>query len=208
MSRTLIDIPLPFSGALSVWPGDPPVAIASSRDPLPRLMHLSFGNHTGTHVDAPAHFIADGATVDRLPLETLIGPAWVVHLPDLAQITAAALAGAGIPPGTTRLLIRTDNSERALTPVFDPTYVALTGDAVEWLLAHAVRLVGLDAPSLDLFGSAEFPAHNVLLAAGVIFVERLALGGVAPGAYELICLPLPLLDGDGAPARAVLVREM
>ncbi len=207
MSRTLIDITLPFSGQLSIWPGDPPVAISSSREPLPRLMHLSFGNHTGTHVDAPAHFVADGATVDRLPLETLIGPAWIVHLPDLAEITAAALAGAGIPPGTTRLLIRTDNSERALTPDFDPTYVALTGDAAEWLLAHAVRLVGLDAPSLDLFDSTEFPAHNVLLAAGVIFVELLALGSVAAGAYELICLPLPLLDGDGAPARAVLVRE-
>ena len=207
MARTLIDITLPFSDQLSVWPGDPPVAILPSRDPLPRLMQLSFGNHTGTHVDAPAHFIADGATVDRLALETLIGPAWVVHLPDMAEITAAALAGAGIPPDITRLLIRTDNSERPPTPVFDPTYVALAADAVEWLLVHAVRLVGLDAPSLDLFGSAEFPAHNVLLAAGVIFVERLALGGVAAGAYELICLPLPLLDGDGAPARAVLVRE-
>lgn len=208
MSRTLIDITLPFSDQLSVWPGDPPIAISSACEPLPRLLHLSFGNHSGTHVDAPAHFVADGATVDRLPLETLIGPAWVVHLPDLAEITAAALAGAGIPPGTTRLLIRTDNSDRPLTPVFDPTYVALAGDAVAWLLAHAVRLVGLDAPSLDPFGSETFPAHNTLLAAGVIFVERLALGGVAPGAYELICLPLPLRDGDGAPARVVLVREM
>lgn len=207
MSRTFIDITLPISDQLSVWPGDPPIAISSSRDQLPRLMHVSLGNHAGTHVDAPAHFIADGATVDLLPLETLIGPAWVVHLPGVAAITAAALAGAGIPPATPRLLIRTDNSDRPVTPVFDPTYVALTGDAAAWLLANGVRLVGLDAPSADLFGATDFPAHNTLLAADVIFIERLALGGVAAGACELICLPLPLREGDGAPARVVLVRE-
>lgn len=207
MPRTFIDVTLPFSDRLPVWPGDPPITILSSRDTLPRLTQLCTGSHAGTHVDAPAHFIGGGVTVDALPLETLIGPAWVAHLPGLAAITAAALDRAGIPPATARVLIRTDNSARPITPAFDPNFIALTADAAEWLLAHGVRLVGLDAPSADPFTAVDAPVHRRLLAAGLVFIENLRLGGAAPGAYELICLPLPLLDGDGAPARAVLVRE-
>ena len=123
MPRTFIDVTQPISERLPVWPGDQPVGMASSRDELPRITRLSLGSHTGTHLDAPAHFFPDGATVESLPLDVLIGPAWVVHVPGREPITAEELAGA-VPAGTTRLLIRTGNP--APPPAaFDPAYVAL-----------------------------------------------------------------------------------
>ncbi len=191
---------------MPVWPGDPPVSVTRAWDGLPAVSQLALGTHTGTHVDPPAHFIAGAATADRLPLDVLIGPAWVAQIPQAGPITAAALEAAAIPPDAERLLLRTPNSDTP-SEVFDPAYTALTADAADWLLARGVRLVGIDAPSIELFGAAGEPVHHKLLAAGVVVVEGLALAGVAPGAYMLICLPLRIADGDGAPARAVLVRE-
>lgn len=236
MPPNLIDVTLPISAHLAVWPGDPPVEIVWPDEALPAFAHLSLGNHAGTHVDAPAHFVRGGVTAEALALETLIGPAWVVHLPGGAAITAAALEASGIPAGAPRLLIRTDNSERTTSPTrppllpgegsvptplpaqgggqgagdpasaaFDPDYVALAPDAADWLLAHGVRLVGVDGPSVDPFTASDFPVHRALLAAGVVVIERLALAQAAPGGYELICLPLPLVGCDGAPARVILI---
>lgn len=189
---------------MPVWPGDPPVTIIRAEG-LPAVSQLSLGTHTGTHVDPPAHFLAGATTIDRLPLAALIGPAWVAHIARTGAITAEALAAATIPPGTERLLLRTPNSDTTGT-VFDPGYVALTDDAAEWLLARGVRLIGIDGPSIEPFNAPDAPAHHRLLGAGVVIVEGLALGGIAPGPYELICLPLRIADGDGAPARAVLRR--
>lgn len=238
MPPKFIDVTLPISAHLAVWPGDPPVEIVWPDEALPAFARLSLGNHTGTHVDAPAHFVRGGATAEALALETLIGPAWVVHLPGVAAVTAATLEAAAIPPGVPRLLIRTDNSARAkIAPAppphlsgagagaappaapggtgrpvadpapaaFDPDYVALAPDAADWLLARRVRLVGVDGPSVDPFAASDFPVHRALLAADVVLIERLALAQAAPGVYELICLPLPLVGCDGAPARVILV---
>lgn len=203
MSRTLVDVTLPISAQLPVWPGDPAVQVARVSDELPMVSGLSMSCHAGTHVDAPAHFLADGAAADQLPLAVLLGRAWVVQLAGGDMVTAERLAAAGVPAGTTRLLIRTINSDRR--PVtFDPGYVALTPDAAAWLLARGVRLVGIDGPSIEAYAAPGDPVHRALLAAGVIIVENLALAGVAPGAYELICLPLPIVGSDGAPARVVL----
>lgn len=202
----IIDISQPLRAGMPVWPGDPPVAIDRLNEGLPAVSALRLGTHVGTHVDPPAHFVAGAATVDQLPLTTLIGPAWVAHLVGPGPITAALLAGAGVPPGTARLLLRTANSARA-SAIFDPGYVALAPDAAEWLLARRIRLIGIDAPSIEPFDAAGEPVHHRLLGAGVIIVEGLALADVEPGAYELICLPLRIEGGDGAPARVVLVRS-
>lgn len=206
MKRTFIDISQPLRTGLPVWPGDPPVAIARLGAGLPAVSELRLGTHVGTHVDPPAHFIAGAATVDQLPLDALVGPAWVTHIAGPEPITAQALARADIPLATSRLLLRTGNSERA-SATFDPEYVALVPDAAAWLLARHIRLIGIDAPSIEPFDAAGEPVHRMLLAAGVIIVEGLALADVEPGAYELICLPLRIEGGDGAPARVVLVRE-
>jgi arylformamidase len=203
MSRTFVDATLPISAQSPVWPGDPAVRIVRVSDELPMVSGLSMSCHAGTHVDAPAHFVADGASVERLPLDVLLGRAWVVHLAGGDMVTAEVLDTAGVPADTARLLIRTANSDRPPAG-FDSAFVALTPDAAAWLLARRVRLVGIDGPSIEAFAAPGDPVHRALLAAGVIIVENLALAGVAPGAYELICLPLPIVGSDGAPARVVL----
>ena len=116
------------------------------------------------------------------------------------------MLAAAVPAGTTRLLIRTEDSAQA-PAAFDPTYVALAPDAADWLLEHGIRLVGIDTPSVDPFAASDFPVHRALLAEGVVIVENLALSGVAPGACELICLPLLLVGCDGAPARVIVMRD-
>lgn len=205
-----IDITLPFSDRLTVWPGDPPISIA--REPgNPVVSRLSFGSHAGTHLDAPAHFMPGGATVEQLPLDVLIGPAWVTDIRGAAVITAALLERARIPQGIERLLMRTGNSpsgrEEAAAYAerpFNKKYVALDATAGGWLLARRIRLIGIDGPSIDPFGSPEHVVHNMLLANKVIIVENLALAGVQTGHCRLICLPLRYEGGDGAPVRAVL----
>ncbi len=203
----IYDISLPISNDLPVWPGDPTVRIVRD-DSLPAVSEITLSSHTGTHVDAPAHFIAGGATVDQLPLDALVGPAWVVYLPGPGPITADQLAAADIPDGPIRLLLRTDNSGRnALVWAFETDFVALAPDAADWLLARGIRLVGIDAPSIEPLITRGDPVHHTLLGAGVVIVENLDLTDVAPGAYRLACLPLRIVGGDGAPARAILIRE-
>ena len=202
-----------ISDRLPVWPGDPPVvihrpgAIVENGLPEPSVSRLSLGSHAGTHVDPPAHFFPGAATVEQLALETLVGPAWVAELTGEDLIRASSLAAAGIPAGTTRLLLRTRNSRaRAAEATFDPDFAGLTADAAEWVLARRVRLIGIDGPSIEPFDSPGEPVHRMLLSARVIVVEGLALAGVPAGAGELICLPLPIAGGDGSPARVVLIR--
>ena len=171
------------------------------------VSRLEIGAHFGTHVDAPAHFVRGGAGVDRLALELLVGPAQVVHVPDAAVLTAEVLDGLSIPPGTERLLFRTRNSERWAGGMeeFHEDYVGFTDAGARWLVARGVRLVGIDYLSISSYDDL-MPPHLTLLGAGVIVVEGLDLRGIAPGAYQLVCLPLKLVDGDGAPARAILIE--
>ena len=206
MPRTLIDVTLPISDKLPVWPDDPPVHVTRVVDGLPMLSGLSMSCHAGTHVDAPAHFLLGGAGVDALPLDVLIGPAWLVRFAGRGPLTASMFDEAAIPTGTVRLLIRSDNSDR-VGEAFDPDFVALAPDAAAWLLDHGIRLVGIDGPSIEAYDAPGDPVHRALLAAGVIIVENLALAGVAPGAYDLACLPLRIAGCDGAPARVVLVTR-
>jgi arylformamidase len=204
------DVSLPLSESLVVWPGDPSVRITQpshlDRGDMYTVSRLEIGAHFGTHVDAPAHFVRGGAGVDRLALELLVGPAQVVHVPDAAVLTAEVLDGLSIPPGTERLLFRTRNSERWAGGMeeFHEDYVGFTDAGARWLVARGVRLVGIDYLSISSYDDL-MPPHLTLLGAGVIVVEGLDLRGIAPGAYQLVCLPLKLVDGDGAPARAILI---
>ncbi len=210
----LFDVTLPVSEGMAVWPGDPVVATAAVTGAgEPSVSRLCLGSHTGTHVDPPAHFIPGAATVDKLPLDVLIGPAWLAHLhgpgpgaPD--RVTAACLAAADIPGGVSRVLLRTDNSERGTNrAAFNPDFAGLTEDGARWLLAAGVHLVGIDGPSIEPYVSSGEPVHRLLLAAGVIVVEGLVLAGLAPGPYQLYCLPLKITGGDGAPARVILSTD-
>ncbi|HEV8352597.1 MAG TPA: cyclase family protein [bacterium] len=205
-----IDISLPVSPQLPVWPGSPQME-ATRRLDLDRgdpvndtTIRLSV--HTGSHVDAPLHFLAGGDSVDRMPLEVLIGPACVASTGGADSVTAALLNRLFLPIGVQRLLLRTANSDRwPAAREFDPGYVALTADAAQWMVDRKIRLVGVDSLSVQRYRDGP-EAHLILLGAGVVIVEGLNLAGVEPGMYELCCLPLRLSGAEGAPARAVLRR--
>lgn len=204
------DITLTITPDLVVWPEDPPIAldrVSKMEDGEDaNVTRINMSAHTGTHVDAPYHFIKDGDTVDQIPIRMLTGRAYVVHFPDADVITAAMLEKSPIPPRTKRILIRTRNSEHWSKPhkTFDENYVAVAPDAADYLVQKGVKLIGVDylsvAPYKDLVTT-----HQILLKAGLVIVEGLNLGEVEQGRYTLYCLPLKLGDADGAPARAILI---
>jgi arylformamidase len=207
---TIYDVSLPVSESLVVWPGDPPLRITHAshleRGDMATVSRLEMSSHAGTHVDAPVHFVPNASGVDAMPLELLVGPALVVHSLEVEAITAKVLNGLAIPSGTERVLFRTRNSELWLQgqQSFDEDYVGVTQDGASWLVDKGVRLVGVDylavAPFDDLVGP-----HQILLGAGLVVVEGLDLSRIAPGFYQLVCLPLKIVGGDGAPARAILI---
>ena len=207
----LYDITTPLRPGMPVYPGDSavrvrPTAQIDKGDPF-NLLLLSMGSHAGTHVDAPYHFEAGGLTVDQLPLETLYGPALVRDVGRAEVVDEAALEALALPAGTRRLLLKSRNSRLWEDPAFRPDFVALTPGGARWLVERGLGLVGVDYLSIEPLGSPEFPVHHTLLGAGVVIVEGLDLRGVPPGAYTLLCLPLRLAGGDGAPARVLLAEE-
>ncbi|MEX2237095.1 MAG: cyclase family protein [Dehalococcoidia bacterium] len=206
----LIDISVPIRPGMIVYEGDPDISLelvsSIAGGGICNISRIEAGVHTGTHIDAPYHFIDGASAVDQAPLEALIGPAYVVDaaLAD-TDIDAATLAGLEIPAGTQRLLLKTRNSRLWDLPAFSRDFVGITEDGAQWLVKQGVRLVGIDYLSVAPF-LEPIPTHQVLLAAGVVIVEALDLREVEPGEYELFCLPLRLVGADGAPARAVLRR--
>lgn len=204
------DISLPLSADLPVWPKDPSIHLERIRsmetgNPS-NVSFLAMSVHTGTHVDAPVHFIPGAAGVNSLSLGVLMGPARVVRVPDeVDQISKAVLAGLDIPAGTERLLFRTRNSDLWAQgeKTFHSNFVALLPDAAEVLIKRGVRLLGIDYLSIAPYENG-IPTHEMLLRAGVIVLEGINLSAVEPGEYILHCLPLLLPGCDGAPARAVL----
>lgn len=210
---TLYDLTLPLSPVLPVWEGDPPIEITRVVDMAAgedyNLTRMRMSAHAGTHVDAPLHFHARGASVETLPLETMVGPAVVLELNTGKDITAADLEAAHLPPGTLRLLCKTRNGRLwDETPgEFRRDFTGIAEDAARWLVEHGVRLVGIDYLSIESYPSLYergSPVHRYLLAEQVVIVEGLDLRAVPPGPYTLLCLPLKLVGGDGAPARVVL----
>ncbi|MGO9571773.1 MAG: cyclase family protein [Desulfomonilaceae bacterium] len=205
------DLSLPVSEALVVWPGDPTIHITQpshlDKGDKATVSRLDMGAHTGTHVDAPCHFIRGGLGIDSLDLNTLVGPALVVETSENGNLTADSLEGFAIPPRTRRVLFRTRNSElwSRGEHSFSKDFVGITAEGAQWLVDFGVRLVGVDYLSVAPFGQSG-PTHQTLLHAGVIIVEGLNMSGVGAGVYTLVCLPLKLVGIDGSPARAILIE--
>lgn len=206
------DITVPFSTELPVYPGDPAVQISQvaslAAGDICTVSHLSFGSHTGTHVDPPAHFVAGRATLDQLPLEVLIGPVRVVDVGEVRAIDLAAIEAANLA-GVERVLFKTRNSQLWQQGAHDfaREFVYLETDAAERLVELGVKLVGIDYLSIEKFNFEQPTTHYALLGNDVVVVEGLNLAEVAAGEYELICLPMKIKNGDGGPARVVL-REI
>ena len=206
----IFDVTRPIHHAMPVYPGDPEVSVepwlSIARGAPVNVSRLAMGSHTGTHVDAPAHLHEGAPGVDRLPLDVLVGPARVFDLAASARIDAAALRGMDLASHR-RVLFKTRPADRGRDGTPEGSFAGLTEDAARLLVASGVRLVGLDAMTVDPLDSFSLPAHRTLLDAGVIILEGLDLSAVPPGDYELLCLPLNIRHGDGAPARVVL-REL
>ncbi len=173
------------------------------------VSHLAFGAHSGTHVDAPVHFLIDGGGLESFPLESFFGPCFVADLREVASlITAADLESAGVPDDVERLIALTRNSGWSRQDqTFRPDYVAFDLSAAEWCVNRGVRLLGNDYLSVEAYDTEDHQVHKTLLAAGVAILEGLDLEGVSSGSYELSALPIHIPGSDGSPVRAVLIER-
>jgi len=206
----IYDISVPIRSGGLVYPGNPEVEItlqqAVAKGAGANVSSIRFGSHTGTHADAARHFFDDGQSVDRIPLERLIGPALLLSFPDdLRAIGAADLRNHDLK-GRTRILLRTRNSALLSQKEFVRDYTYLAPDGAQYLVDNGVELVGIDYLSIEQFHSGHHMTHRILLERSVVILEGLDLSVPAPGEYELICLPLRIEGCDGAPARAVLIK--
>ncbi|MBD3422175.1 MAG: cyclase family protein [Chitinivibrionales bacterium] len=204
----LFDISIPLSGNIITWPKDPKPTftkiadLAKGNDNTVSVMRLCV--HAATHIDAPAHYFQNGAGVDRIPLDLLVGEACVVDMGDADMITAEVCETLTLPADTTRLLFKTRNSALlGKAPVFAKKFAALTDGAAEWIVERGIRLVGIDYLSIASYKDIN-SVHKILLSKDVVALEGLDLRRVTPDVYELICMPLKIAGCDGAPARAIL----
>ena len=211
-SRKIYDISHTLKNNFPVWPGDPPgvIQIDTSMENGDEYNSSSIKSslHWGTHMDAPAHLFHDKLTIDRLPLDLLVGPVKVIHFPETMQITADLLQPINLQKYQ-RVLFKTRNSEfwSIPEPSFRKDFTALTEDAAIHLVNSGIKLVGIDYFSLDLFESASLPVHKILYQQNIIGLECLDLREISEGDYDLICLPIKIWRGDGAPARVLLLEK-
>ena len=207
----LYDVTVPIRSGMPVYEGDPEVRLARhssiAAGGAANLTRLNFGLHTGTHVDAPNHFIEGAAGVEALSLDALVGPAQVVDATHLERdIDVLVLQSLDIPAETERLLFHTRNSRLWELDRFSSDFIGLLPDAAIALVQRGVRLVGADYLSIAP-AAGPAPTHLALLRAGVVILEGLDLRDVPAGAYQLVCLPMLVEGADGAPARAILVAD-
>ncbi len=208
----IYDVSVPLSAATPTYPGDPGIEITDwltlADGNAANVSRINFGLHSGTHVDAPAHFIEGGGKVETLPLESMIGEAEVIEVGTDVRVIDANFVRDNCDRGARRILFKTRNSAFWNNPElgFREDYTYIHPEAAESLVKLDVKLVGIDYLSVERFQSDKFETHHVFLANNVVILEGLNLGAVPSGVYELICLPLRISggSGDGAPARVVL----
>ena len=207
-----IDVTVPLKEGMVIWPGDVTIKIerrrSMDRGDAANNSAISLGVHTGTHMDAPKHFIKDGKSIDKLPFDTSIGPARVIEIKDKVSIKPEELKQHNIKRGE-RILFKTVNSPRCWqTDDFVNDFVYITRDAAQFLVDAGVILVGVDYLSvgspMDPEKTMRPDTHQILLGAGLYLIEGMNLSAVKAGNYNLICLPLKLMDTEGSPVRAIL----
>ena len=208
----IIDISVPVSHKLPLWPNSSGLCLTRvakiGKKSVVNETHIEMNAHIGTHIDAPLHFIPKGLSIDKLPLDIFVGPAFVANLDKVKEITAKDLETLPLPKNVKRILFKTSNSRLWEKKVkkFKPDYVGLTADAASWLVKRGIRLVGMDYLSIAKFSEA-VAVHKILLGNNVYIVESLNLTGVKSGTYELVCVPIKITDSEAAPARAMLLTK-
>ncbi|MCS3662067.1 cyclase family protein [Salinibacter ruber] len=206
----LIDISVTIGEDLPIWPGSPGFRLEAlermDEGDEANVSQLTCDVHTGTHIDAPRHFVDDGKTVDQIPLDALVGLVLVARVPDeIDTITAEVLNDLGIPNETDRLLLHTQNSTlwSRYPASFQQDYVALSPDAARWVVDHGIRCLGVDYLSVQHYDDGP-ETHQILLEGSVVIIEGLNLSSVPAGWWELCCLPVKLEEAEAALARAAL----
>lgn len=205
----IYDVTVPIRAGMPIYEGDPSVEVQAwssmAKGDSANVSFLHFGAHTGTHVDAPAHFIEGAGKLDALRLDVLMGHARVIRVPDdRSEIDPDFVAGCDLN-NVERVLFHTRNSA-FWSEAFRKDFTHLLPEAAQTLVDKAIKLVGIDYLSIEKFHSGHHRTHLTLLSKGIVIVEGLNLAEVPDGDYELICLPLRIAGGagDGAPARVVL----
>ncbi len=220
----LYDVTLPITNDMPVWPGDPSVSLmmntSIAKGDNCNITGIQMSAHSGTHIDAPYHFLEDGATTDAIPIETFVGPCVVIEVDSVVCIEEKDLRKYDLT-GHSRFLFKTRNSElwapsessssnsqlHNFTPSFNKNYVSLGIDAAQYLVEMKAVLVGIDYLSIESYPAPGSPVHKLLLKNNITILEGLNLSGVKAGMHELLCLPLKLIGCEGAPTRVIL-REM
>jgi len=203
-----IDVSVPITDSMISWPGDPKVKIrlanAIKKGDEANVTQLNMGAHTGTHMDAPCHFINSKAGIDKMPLDAGIGKARVIGIRDREMITPKELKSHRIKKGE-RIIFKTVNSNSRwhLKP-FSKKYVALSTEAARFLAGRKIKTLGVDYLSIGSMQSDLGEVHRLILKAGIWAIEGLYLAKVEPGDYDMICLPLRVVKSDGSPVRALL----
>jgi arylformamidase len=196
-----------------IYEGDAPMKFEFLKDMRKgdafTLSAYSMGAHSGTHIDAPMHFVLGGASIESLSLEPLIGPARVLDIPDSVQAIDAAELNRHQWRGAERVFFRTRSSLRGwmTSSTFHRDFAYIAPDAAKLLADAGVRLVGIDYISAEQFGAPAPMTHRILLGAGIPIVEGLSLERTSAGDYDAIVLPMKVAGHEGAPARAVLRRR-
>ena len=203
----LIDISVPITDNMLNWLGDAPVKVYKSASYQSgdefSVTRLEMGAHTGTHIDAPHHFLEKGSTIEKLNVNKLIGKCKVIEIKNRHMIDAECLKKYKIEEND-RIIIKTDNSNYLwYKKEFQKDFVSLTPDAADYLANKKIIMVGIDYLSIGAYEGGE-ETHRILMGADIWIMEGAYLNDVAPGEYRLICLPLKIVGSDGAPARAVL----
>jgi arylformamidase len=209
MSNPWIDVTRTITVGMQVWPGDPAPEIVQTRfmdkGDSYNLSKVAMSVHTGTHMDAPRHFIRDGVPMDDLPLDAVIGEVRVIQINDPVAVRPAELP-ADLAAGE-RILFRTRNSTELWTkPGFQEDFVYISNEAAKVLASRDVKTVGIDYLSIGGFHNDLVETHETILGAGIWVIEGLDLSQIEPGSYEMVCLPLKLAGVEGSPARVVLRR--
>lgn len=208
MGKKWIDISVTIKPGMVHWPDNPEIKVDKmldmERGDVCNVSVLSLGSHTGTHMDAPLHFIRNGKSLDKMPLDATIGPCRVIEINDKVAVTVEEIQSARIKPGE-RILFKTRNSKKSWkTDNFDEDFIYISKEAAAVLAKAKVQTVGIDYLSVGGFKKDGIETHHALLGAGIWVIEGLNLAKITPGKYELCCLPLKVLNSDGAPARALL----
>lgn len=222
MSKEWIDISVEMRDGMVHWPGDPECKISlfvKLGDPIPgqpgktipcNLTQMQLSAHTGTHMDAPRHFVKDGRTMESMPLDAVIGPCRVIELKHKEAITVEELKPFKLKKGE-RVLFKTRNSTKswklAKTSTFDEKFIYIPTSTAQYLVDCGIQTVGVDYLSVGGWQKDGVECHQILLGAEVWIIEGLNLAKVEPGKYDLVCLPIKILGADGAPARAILKKR-